>query len=143
MGAKATRLDFIRYTQFGVMTACMINGGENGAFSSHLPWYHGDSIDRFPMFVRKGAIIPLAKDDGITYLVSPKGTTTRMFYLPTGDGTDYEECYVSYSFYSFVQPIRPSMLICITAPTLDGLLLASHRHVQRLYGWHRQNNAWD
>ena len=189
MGAKATRLDFIRYTQFGAMTACMINGGENGAFSSHLPWYHGDDIseiyrqcvvlhnqlrpymfsvlvdahlhgggllrrtsleqeshllgndiftkaitnpegkavftlpedgewvdyfsgesylggtqltktypiDRFPLFIRKGAIIPLAKDSGIVYLVCPKGTTTRKFYLPTGDGTDYEECDVSYS----------------------------------------------
>ena len=189
MGAKATRLDFIRYAQFGAMTACMINGGENGAFSSHLPWFHGDDvseiyrqcvvlhnqlrpylfsvlvdahlhgggllrrtsfeqeshllgndiftkaitnpegqatftlpqdgewvdyfsgqsypggsqltmtypIDRFPLFVRKGAIIPMAKDGSITYYVCPKGTTTRKLYLPTGDGTDYEECDVTYS----------------------------------------------
>ena len=189
MGAKATRLDFTRYTQFGAMTACMINGGENGAFSSHLPWFHGDDvseiyrqcvvlhnqlrpymfsvlvdahlhgggllrrtsfeqeshmlgndiftkaitnpegkatftlpedgewvdyfsgesysggtqltktypIDRFPLFVRKGAIIPMAKDGGITYLVCPKGTTTRKLYLPIGDGIDYKECVVTYS----------------------------------------------
>ena len=189
MGVKATRLDFIRYTQFGAMTACMINGGENGAFSSHLPWFHGNDvselyrqcvvlhnqlrpymfsvlvdahlhgggllrrtsieqeshllgndiftkaitnpegtatftlpedgewvdyfsgesypggtqltkiylIDRFPLFVRKGAIIPIAKDGGITYLVCPKGTTKRKLYLPTGDGIDYKECDVIYS----------------------------------------------
>ena len=189
MGAKATRLDFIRYTQFGAMTACMINGGENGAFSSHLPWYHGSDvsdiyrqcvvlhnqlrpylfsvlvdahlhggsllrntsirqeshqvgndiftkaitnlegkatftlpedgewvdyfsgesypggtqltktypIDRFPLFIRKGAIIPMAVNGSITYLVCSKGTTTRKLYLPTGDGIDYKEYDVTYS----------------------------------------------
>lgn len=35
---------FIRYAQFGATTACMINGGENGAFSSHIPWYWGKEI---------------------------------------------------------------------------------------------------
>ena len=54
-------------------------------------------IDRFPLFVRKGAIIPMAKDGGITYLVCPKGTTTRKLYLPIGDGIDYKECVVTYS----------------------------------------------
>ena len=54
-------------------------------------------IDRFPLFVRKGAIIPIAKDGGITYLVCPKGTTKRKLYLPTGDGIDYKECDVIYS----------------------------------------------
>ena len=54
-------------------------------------------INRFPLFVRKGAIIPMAVDSGITYLVCPKGTTTRKFYLPTGEGTDYEVCDVTYS----------------------------------------------
>ena len=189
MGAKSNHDEFIRYAQFGAMTACMINGGENGAFSAHLPWFHGDDateiyrqcvelhnqlrpylfstlldshlhgggllrrtsfeeeshllgediftkaitspdgkadfrlpvdgewvdyftgetyaggtqisktypLNRFPLFVRKGAIIPMAKDGGITYLVCPKGTTTRQFYLPTGDGTDYKEYTVTYS----------------------------------------------
>ncbi len=189
MGARATRLDFIRYAQFGAMTACMINGGENGAFSSHLPWFHGDDacniyrqcvvlhnqlrpylfsvlvdahlhggglirnasveeeshllgsdiftktitnaegravfrlpadgewvdyfshecypggtqidktypLDRFPLFVRKGAIIPLSTDGGISYLVCPQGTTTRRLYLPTGEGTDYTECEATYA----------------------------------------------
>lgn len=41
---KSTRKEFIRYAQFGAMTACIINGGENGAFSSHVPWYHGEDI---------------------------------------------------------------------------------------------------
>ena len=189
MGAKATRLDFIRYTQFGAMTACMINGGENGAFSSHLPWYHGAdaadiyrecvtlhnqlrpylfsvlvdahlhgggllrntslgeeshllgsdiftkaitnpegkatftlpadgewtdfftgetyqggtqisktyATDRFPLFVRKGAIIPMQVDGRIVYMVCPQGTTTRQLYLPKGEGTDYRKVTVSYS----------------------------------------------
>ncbi len=188
MGAKATRLDFIRYTQFGAMTACVINGGENGAFSSHLPWYHGadaadiyrecvtlhnqlrpylfsvlvDShlngggllrntsfeeeshmlgddiftkaitnpegraafflpedgewvdffsgkvfkggtkidriypLDRFPLFVRKGAIIPMEVDGRTTYLVCPHAATSRKLYLPKGDGTAYRKVTVAY-----------------------------------------------
>ncbi len=189
MGAKATRLDFIRYTQFGAMTACMINGGENGAFSSHLPWYHGADvadiyrecvtlhnqlrpylfsvlvdthlygggllrntsleeeshmlgndiftkaitnpdgkatfrlpdcgewvdffsgqiypggtqinktypIDRFPLYVRKGAIIPMEVDGRTVYLVCPQGTSTRKLYLPKGEGTDYRKVTVTYN----------------------------------------------
>ena len=189
MGAKATRLDFIRDAQFGAMTACMINGGENGAFSAHLPWFHGDDVseiyrqcvvlhqqlrpylfsvlvdahlhgggllrntsfeqeshqlgndiftkaitnpegkvefrlpesgewvdyfsgetypggtllsktyplDRYPLFIRKGAIIPMAIDGGITYLVCPQGNSSRKLYLPKGDGIDYETCDVTYS----------------------------------------------
>lgn len=190
MGARATRLDFIRYAQFGATTACMINGGENGAFSAHLPWYHGDDVsdiyrqcvvfhnqlrpymfsvlvdahlnggggllrntsieqeshqlgddiftkaitnpggkaefrlpesgewvdyfsgesfpggtqlsktyplDRYPLFIRKGAIIPMATDGGITYLVCPQGTTSRKLYLPKGEGIDYEVYDVTYS----------------------------------------------
>jgi alpha-glucosidase (family GH31 glycosyl hydrolase) len=42
---KSDRQQFARYAQFGCMTACMINGGENGAFSNHLPWYHGKDIE--------------------------------------------------------------------------------------------------
>lgn len=35
----------IRYAQFGCMTACMINGGENGPFSAHLSWTHGNEVE--------------------------------------------------------------------------------------------------
>ena len=38
--ARSGKNELIRYAQFGALTACMINGGENGAFSNHLPWYH-------------------------------------------------------------------------------------------------------
>lgn len=38
---RSNTKELMRYAQFGAMTACMINGGGNGAFSSHLPWYHG------------------------------------------------------------------------------------------------------
>ena len=27
------------------MTACMINGGENGAFTNHLPWWHSQEVE--------------------------------------------------------------------------------------------------
>lgn len=43
-GKRSNRKQFVRYAQFGCMTATMINGGENGAFSNHLPWYHGDDV---------------------------------------------------------------------------------------------------
>lgn len=43
--AKSNKTQFVRYAQFGCMTACMINGGENGAFSAHLPWYHGRDVE--------------------------------------------------------------------------------------------------
>ncbi len=42
MQSRSSKEQLIRYTQFGSMTACMINGGENGAFTNHLPWYHDD-----------------------------------------------------------------------------------------------------
>lgn len=42
---KSTSLQFLRYAQFGCMTACMINGGENGPFSAHLPWTHGKEME--------------------------------------------------------------------------------------------------
>lgn len=38
--ARSSKNELIRYAQFGALTACMINGGENGAFTNHLPWYH-------------------------------------------------------------------------------------------------------
>ncbi|RUA12790.1 MAG: hypothetical protein DSY82_00325 [Flavobacteriia bacterium] len=40
--APPTKEQLIRYAQFGAMTACMINGGQNGAFTNHLPWYHDE-----------------------------------------------------------------------------------------------------
>jgi alpha-glucosidase (family GH31 glycosyl hydrolase) len=40
---RSTKKQFVRYAQFGAMTACMINGGSNGAFTNHLPWYHDDN----------------------------------------------------------------------------------------------------
>ncbi len=43
MGAKSSKQQLIRYTQFGAMTGCMINGGENGAFQNHLPWWHDNA----------------------------------------------------------------------------------------------------
>ena len=42
---RATKEEFVRYAQFGCMTAGMINGGENGAFTNHLPWYHGEDVE--------------------------------------------------------------------------------------------------
>ena len=189
MGKKSTRDELIRYAQFGSMTACMINGGENGPFSAHLPWWHGTEacdiyrqcvtlhnqlrpylfsvlvdahlhgdgllrnsslkeeshmlgndlftkaitnkegnatfrlpeggewvdyfsgdtypggtqvsktypLDRFPLFVRKGALIPLMVEGRIAILVYPQGTTSRTFYLPKGEGLDYEEVEMVYS----------------------------------------------
>lgn len=41
---RAGKEEFVRYAQFGCMTATMVNGGENGAFSNHLPWYHGNDV---------------------------------------------------------------------------------------------------
>lgn len=42
---RANGQQFVRYTQFGAMTAAMINGGENGAFSNHLPWWHSKDVE--------------------------------------------------------------------------------------------------
>jgi len=50
--ARSTKAQFIRYTQFGSMTACMVNGGSNGAFTNHLPWYHDEeTTDIFRYYV--------------------------------------------------------------------------------------------
>ena len=37
---RSNKEQFIRYAQFGAMVAMMDNGGANGAFTNHLPWYH-------------------------------------------------------------------------------------------------------
>lgn len=42
---RSNKKQFVRYSQFGSMTASMINGGENGAFSNHLPWWHGKDVE--------------------------------------------------------------------------------------------------
>lgn len=42
---RSNKKQFVRYAQFGSMTASMINGGENGAFSNHLPWWHGKDVE--------------------------------------------------------------------------------------------------
>ena len=39
---RSTKTQLIRYAQFGAFTACMINGGQNGAFTNHLAWYHDE-----------------------------------------------------------------------------------------------------
>ena len=178
----------------------MINGGENGAFSNHLPWFHGKEIEdvyrfcvnlhhqlipymfstvvdahlhggsllknpslsqesqmlgndiftkaitsdeetvtfslpeegqwvdfwsgkvyaagtnitqaypisQFPLFIRSGSIIPMKiqsnvtgigsekMQDGLTLLVTPNGKTSRLLHLPLGEGTEYEDCMVSF-----------------------------------------------
>lgn len=199
-GRAANGEQLVRYSQFGAMTACMINGGENGAFTSHLPWYHGEEetraysfslnlheqlrpymfstvvdahisggtlvrdcsfaeeshkvgeaiftkaitseggkavfhlpsegewvdfwtgkvylpgsvIDRtyplteFPLFFKKGSIVPLSVNDDstgigdasmngtVTLLIHPNGKTTQVLHLPSGDGIEYSDCFVSY-----------------------------------------------
>ena len=40
--ARSGKNELIRYAQFGALTANMINGGENGAFTNHLPWFHDE-----------------------------------------------------------------------------------------------------
>ena len=41
-GRRSTKEQLIRYAQFGSMNATMINGGMNGAFTNHLPWWHDE-----------------------------------------------------------------------------------------------------
>jgi alpha-glucosidase (family GH31 glycosyl hydrolase) len=40
--SRSTKTQLIRYAQFGAFTTSMVNGGENGAFTNHLPWYHDE-----------------------------------------------------------------------------------------------------
>jgi alpha-glucosidase (family GH31 glycosyl hydrolase) len=40
--ARSSKNELIRYAQFGALTANMINGGENGGATNHLPWFHGE-----------------------------------------------------------------------------------------------------
>ncbi len=199
---RSQKKELVRYAQFGCMTACMINGGENGAFTNHLPWYHGDdaadayrdcvvlheelvpylfsasvdananggslikvvsreekshllgndiftkaiitdddavtfhlpadgewidwwtgeshpggseisasyALDRFPLFVRKGAVIPLDVAErsfwlkghgdaspGLTLMVFPGDSDiSATLHLPKGEGIDYDDCAINY-----------------------------------------------
>ena len=43
--ARCDALQLTRYAQFGCMTACMINGGMNGALTNHLPWWHSQAVE--------------------------------------------------------------------------------------------------
>lgn len=198
--ARSTKNQLIRYAQFGAMTASMINGGENGAFSNHLPWYHdeetadcyrkvvwlhtqlipyifstivhshleggsiiknvsypqeshtlgdflftkaitseintvsfklpvqGDWIDfwtgnkypagsvvnqtyafdRFPLFIRSGAIIPMNISNSYsgfgdatlsgkqTVLIYPEDNSSYVYFRPTGEGIEYEKISISF-----------------------------------------------
>jgi alpha-glucosidase (family GH31 glycosyl hydrolase) len=46
----STKKQLIRYTQFGSMVATMVNGGANGAFTNHLPWYHDEETTNIYRF---------------------------------------------------------------------------------------------
>lgn len=68
---RSTKTQLIRYAQFGCMTATMINGGENGAFSNHLPWYHdGETEDIY----RKCVIL---HEELVPYLFSSSVDVSR------------------------------------------------------------------
>ena len=43
---RSNKEQLVRYAQFGAMTACIINGGSNGAFTNHLPWYHDEEAEK-------------------------------------------------------------------------------------------------
>ncbi len=45
-GARSTKEQLIRYAQLGASVAMMDNGGANGAFTNHLPWYHDEEATR-------------------------------------------------------------------------------------------------
>ena len=56
-------------------------------------------LNRFPLFVRAGAIIPMydtAKKGRVVFHIYPDGNTIRTFHLPKGDGVDYFDCTVGY-----------------------------------------------
>ncbi len=44
--ARSDKNQLIRYTQFAAMTTTMDNGGSNGAFTNHLPWYHDEETTK-------------------------------------------------------------------------------------------------
>lgn len=44
MDEASSKPQFVRYAQFGSFCPIMDNGGGNGAFSFHLPWFHGEDV---------------------------------------------------------------------------------------------------
>ena len=54
-------------------------------------------LDRFPLFIRKGSIIPTEVNGKIVFMVYPREETRRTFYLPSGEGTDYLTCEAIYN----------------------------------------------
>ncbi len=196
MDERSTKNEFIRYAQFGSFCPIMENGGSNGAFTNHLPWFHGEDalniyryfatlhaelvpylfsasveahltgnsiisgtslieeshllgkwlfvkaissennrvsfhlpskgkwidywtgikykgdsllqdmeypLEKYPIFIRSGAIIPMNVSNDITghgstessgkqtVLIYPKGKTKYVFHKPTGSGVEYED----------------------------------------------------
>ena len=196
MDERSTKNEFIRYAQFGSFCPIMENGGSNGAFTNHLPWFHGENtlniyryfatlhaelapylfsssveahltgksiihgtslieeshqlgkwlfvkaissednrvsfhlpskgkwidywtgikykgdsllqnmeypLEKYPVFIRSGAIIPLNVSNDITghgseessgkqtVLIYPKGKTKYVFHWPTGSGVEYDD----------------------------------------------------
>ena len=49
--ARSNKSQLIRYVQFASMVATMVNGGANGAFTNHLPWYHDqETVDIYRFY---------------------------------------------------------------------------------------------
>jgi len=198
---RSTKEQFIRYAQFASMVGGMVNGGANGAFTNHLPWYHDEettniyryyvtlhhelsgykfselvnahlnggsllkdvsfteeshkvgndiffkaitsdsakvafslpktdewidfwsgekynggskiakeySLEKAPIFIRSGAIIPLeisnsvtgigdeTFDGKITLLIYPNGKSKYLYHQPLGDGIRYSDIEISYN----------------------------------------------
>ena len=54
-------------------------------------------LDEFPLFVRKGAIIPLRMPNGFQLLICPGNKPTQAhLHLPDGDGTEYSDYTIRY-----------------------------------------------
>jgi alpha-glucosidase (family GH31 glycosyl hydrolase) len=62
-------------------------------------------LDKFPLFVKSGAIIPITNvysneqkgyTNQTTILIYPNGKTEKELHLPKGEGTEYENCFVRY-----------------------------------------------
>lgn len=66
------------------------------------------TLERFPLFVKAGAILPLNVTSGLTglgdasmagrrtILIYPNGTVARVLHLPRGDGIEYDDCLVTF-----------------------------------------------
>ena len=53
-------------------------------------------LDEFPLFVRKGSVIPLKENGQFVLLITPGDKPLKAtFHLPAGEGTDYFDCTVS------------------------------------------------